>query len=503
MKSVVFLRTLSVLIFLVCTMAFASSCKREMSGTAITGQTEISEMTEQTIPTPTPTPKPSSIDMPIEEPQDIPLFEEGYYAVLQGEGANYNVFDCYGNPVGNFLYYGSDNYRPRGIMSEKQLTYLYRFYQKDIQTVLPLNDKSGFSTLHSSLNGFYQVDEIEGQVALYNTEGKHIQTLTCPWDVGDYVPIIVTCYGDETVVSFSKIDSSTKTRSRAIYFVALDGTINDTCIFKGIDDYVVGILGRKYIVVSNEYGEQDCDLYDTDGILVKENVSIAHWYHQSVSYPKWDFLDVFDYYTSDEQTFDASFQPVKKNTVEADGALICGVEYDVEGITCKAEYFRGGYYLEGRWIDQELIAVGTSGDQMAIKTTEEEYVITCNDLKFYAINMHVLVLLDSQGAYQVVSLDTGAVLYTIENGDYFEVANEYIYIFREDYNNELGISCFVIDKDGNARFSSQNAYCSSTLGENIILYRGPYFGIANLDGEWLIKTLNIELKRDAKQAYEY
>jgi hypothetical protein len=489
MKSVVFLRTLSVLIFLVCTMAFACSCKREMSGTAMTGETVISKSTEQTIPTPTP---------PIEEPQDIPLFEEGYYAVLPGEGAYYNVYDCYGNPVGNILYDGLDSFRPIGIMSEKKLAYTYRLNQKDVQTVLPLNDKNGNTTLHSSVNGFFQVDEIEGQVALYNTEGQHIQTLTCPWDIGDYLPITVTCYGDETVVSFSGYDMNI-----AVFFVALEGTINDTCIFKDIDDQFVGILGRKYIVVSEGNDGRDCDLYDTDGNLVKENVSIAHWYQQYVAYPIRGVLNVLDYYKEDGQTFDASFQPVMKNTVKADGALIYGVEYDVEGITCKANNLCGGYYLEGGWVDQELIAVGTSGDQMAIKTTEEEYVITCNDMQFYEINNHVLVLSDYQGVYQVVSLDTGAVLYTIDSDGFFMVADEYISVYVEDNNIEGESNCYIIDKDGIVRYAAQNTYFPITNGENIILNRGPYVGIANLDGEWLIKTLNFEMKRDAKQPYDY
>jgi hypothetical protein len=466
------------LVMIACILVCACACDmRILDSRDSSDTTESAKSTEQTIPTPTPT---------IVEPQDIPLFEEGYYAVLPGEGVYYNVFDCYGNPVGSFLYYELGMFFPSGIMTEKELTYIYRFNQKDVQTVLPLKDKLGFNTLHSSVNGFYQVDQIEGQVALYNTEGQHTQTFTCPWDVGDYAPISVTYYGDETVVSLSQNDVNI-----AVYFVALDGTITDTCIFKDIDNHIMGILGRKYIVVSHEFGGQDCDLYDTDGNLVKKNVSIAVWYDQYVSYPVLGSLDVLDYYTSEGQTFDASFQPVKKNTVEADGALIYGVEYDVEGITCKAEKLRGGYYLEGHWVEQELVAVGTSGDQMAIKTTEEEYVITCNDMQFYDINNHVLVLLDSQGAYQVVSLDTGAVVYTIESDDNFVVANEYIYTRSSEYDEGelVSYTYSIIDKDGMVSYSAQNIFFRITEGEYIILYRGPYVGIADLNGDWIIKTL--------------
>jgi hypothetical protein len=488
------------LVMIACILACACACdmrildRRDSSDT-----TESAKSTEQTIPTPTPTPTPSSFDLPIEEPQDIPLFEEGYYAVLQGEGAYYNVFDCYGNPVGNFLYYASEIYRPIGIMSEKQLTSLYRFNEKDVETVFPLTDKYGYSTLHSSVNGFYQVDENKGQVALYNTEGQHILTLKYPWDAGNnHIYINVTCYGDETVVSLSTIDSSTKTRPIAIYFVALDGTINDACTCENLpNERATGILGRKYFFVESLYGGAVCNLYDMDGNIVVKNVSDDNWHFQYVSYGS-DF-NILDYYTKDGQTFDTSLQLVDRNTVEADGDLIYGLEYDVEGITCIAKYRRGGYLMEGYGVDREVVAVGTSGDQMAIKTTEEEYVFTCNDMQFYGINNHVVVL-----SNQVISLDTGAVLYTIDS-QYFEVANEYIYTyyFGYDENGLESHSYSIIDKDGKVSYSTQKAFIQDTKGENIMLYRGPYFGIANLQGEWLIKSLYSELKRDAKYVSEY
>lgn len=35
-------------------------------------------------------------------------------------------------------------------------------------------------------------------------------------------------------------------------------------------------------------------------------------------------------------------------------------------------------------------------------------------------------------------------------------------------------------------------------GEYILLYRGPYVGIADLNGEWIMKTLTWEMTRDAE-----
>ena len=56
---------------------------------------------------------------------------------------------------------------------------------------------------------------------------------------------------------------------------------------------------------------------------------------------------------------------------------------------------------------------------------------------------------------------------------------------------------------GNIQYVTQHADIFTTQGEYILLYRGPYVGIADLNGEWIMKTLTWQLTRDAKFDIRY
>jgi hypothetical protein len=504
-------RIVLLLAIITCILALICGCNAPIpdisESSDTTGSTEATEQATP-IPTPTPTKKPTSTPTPTpasvyisrEELPDGRLFEEGYYAVLPGEGAYMNVFDCYGQQIDSFQFTDGEGISPEGLRTEKDLSVYYRFNQKDVQTITPVNEYEYGNFLHSNKNGFYQINYDERQVILYNTEGKHIRTLNCPEGTQDsYVDIVVACYGEETVVSFKA--SEQWIYLTAIYFVALDGKINDTCIARDPLHGVDGLLGRKYFL--DEHGSWDqssCDVYDFDGNKVMQNVSVMESNSLILcSNEQMTLIFVSDYYMKDGKTYNASFQPVKKNTVEAYGDLIYGVEYDVEGIQCVTEYWKGCHIFYESFSPQELIAVGESGDQMAIKTQDDEYVITCNEFEYYDMNEHVLVLSDSNGTYQVISLETDEVLNTIMKAQEILVADEYLLVYSGEVDeNWMKIGSYIIDKDGNVRYYAQNAYMESTAGEYIILKRGPYIGIADLNGEWIIKTLSWELTRDAE-----
>jgi hypothetical protein len=495
-----------ILAMIACILACVSGCRvLIMNRSDSTDSTNSAEVTERMTPTPTkkptptPTPTPASVYIPREELPDGRLFEEGYYAVLPGEGAFYNVFDCNGQQIGSFPFSDGESIPPSGLLTEKGLSDFHRLNESDVQIIVPVGEY-GENYLNSNENGFYQINYDERQVILYNTVGKHIRTLNSPGGTDlSFFDIVVACYGEETVVSFTSSNWEKTSFLTAIYFVALDGKINDLCFSKDLPNRVDGLLGRKYFLVDQgAWDRTSCDVYDMDSNLIMQNVSAMESFSLVLcSYEASTLIYISDYYMKDEKTYNASLQAVEKNTVAADGDLIYGVEYDVEGISCMAEYWKQTNAYDSYTREHGLIAVGTSGDQMAIKTRESEYVITCNDFKYYDMNEHLLVLSDSYGTFQVISLDTGEVLHTINNSQQVHVTDEYLLIDSSEYDEDWWPQVqYIIDKNGSIRYFTQNSHIQITSGENIILRRGPYQGIADLNGDWIIKTLTWEMTRD-------
>lgn len=465
-------------------------------------------------PIPTPTPTPAPVYIPREALPDGRLIEEGYYAVVPGEGAYCNVFDSYGKQVSSFLFTYAESPKPTGIYTEEGLSVYCRLNRDDVQLVVPEKPDEYQCILKSNENGFYQIDYANAKVYLYNAKGEHLRTLfyPVPSNPGGWVDTIVKCNDGETIVSFqtTKWDevSEITSYSDTIYFVAKDGTVNDTCRIKDLPYKPAGLLARKYFIAyTEEYDTAHCNIYDFSGSLIKEDVTVlldsyfTIWSQEGSTY-----ICICDYYMQNGQTYDSSLKPVGKNTVESDGDLIYGAEYDVEGITCTAYYREQGTYFYSNYSNasDELVAAGTADEKIAIKTKDSEYVFTSLGYKYYGINNHVLVLgPDPAGKYVVISLETGELLYTIEKHDQIQIADEYILVSRGEYYPPYGKfpDSFIVDKDGNVRFASDHAYAQYTSGEYIILYRGPYIGIADLNGDWIVKSLDWKFTRDEEYSY--
>jgi hypothetical protein len=507
---------------MLCAMALVCACTIRKTPDATTlPETTVSETTKEPVrvkphphreePTATPTPTPASVYIPREELPDGQVLDKGCYAVLPGEGAYCNVFDCYGKQIASFSFISGDRTAPVGIYTEQSLSEYYRFNESEVQSILPETEER--SWIKSNENGFYEMDYEKGQVILYNKAGEHIQTLSqdpdveTPEDEFQWVDMVVESYENETVVSFSTNNWIPETSSVTIYFVAADGTINDTCAASNLPDSVVGLLGRKYYIVSKEKFElDDCDVYDFEGKLIMENVSIEEEDALTLcSNEAATYIQVVDYYVKNRNIYDSSFQAISKNEVDSDGNLIYGVKYDVEGITCTAKYWREGHIYFGAFAPSGLVAMGTQDGRIAIKTYDSEYVFDCIG-DYYSMNDYVLVLKDINENMQVISLETGDVLYEMKNTNHVSVSTEYILVsfdpFVEDFDDIIPCT-YIIDKDGNVRYVSQNATAHSTLGEYIVLYRGPYVGIADLNGEWIMKALTWEMTRDEEFVYTW
>ncbi len=453
--------------------------------------------TPTTVSTPTLTSTPASVFIPRETLPDGQLLETGYYAVLPGEGAYYNVYDCYGKQIDSFQFIDYWDYSaPIGLFTEKELAPYYRFNQKDVKTILPQNTEDGSNYLYNNQNGFYQVDYEKDKVILYNTKGVMVKTIQSPLSSADnWVDMVVTCIGDETVVSFA----TSSPYSIAIYFVSSSGSIKSTCITGNLPQKPVGLVGQKYVIINQEnttdWNGDYCTLVDFSGKVIMKDVSLEITTPYILcSNVGETYVRVSDYFTKDGVTYDSTLNPVDKNTLDAEGNLIYGVEYDVSGIACTASYTNQGpndYNQNETW---ERVAVGTKDNRIAIKTKTGEYVFDSHGASYYAMNNYVVLLLNNDTQMLVISLETGKVIQTIEKTNEMKTAPEYILkITSSETNFSHG---YIVDKNGNIRYSFQNSDMQTEKGEYIVLYRGPYVGIADLNGDWVIKTLQKNLTRD-------
>jgi len=462
-------------------------------------------------PTPTPNPDPQSVYIPRDPLPGGRLIEEGLFAVIPGEGAYYNVFDCYGKQVDSFLFKDAESMPPIGIFTEQELSKFRRVNQKDVQTLLPEDPEQYNNLLKSTANGFYQISRDNGnnsKVILYNIAGKPVRTLTYPGFENSSTDIALICIGDETVISFQSYVWQEKTNtpiySITIYFIARDGTINNKCEAIDLPGKPVELLDRKYFIArSGEAEATDYSMIDFDGNVIMNGVLLLDDLYQNpnmlVTTEASTLIYINSYYSKDGKLYDSSFNPVEKNEIGSDGKLIYGNEYDVQGITCKADQYKQGSAFNRNYDYSQLIAIGTSGDKMAIKTQDAEYVIDRNGAAFYGMNNHVVVLGPADGNNnQIISLDTGKVLCSIGHASGVNIADEYIVIYTGGYDPNSGISgaAYIIDNNGNIRYMTEGSTIDVTHGEYIILRRGPYVGIADLNGDWIVKSLSWNLSRD-------
>lgn len=458
-------------------------------------------------PTPTPTTDPQSIYIPRDPLPGGQLLEEVLFAVIPGEGAYYNVFDCYGKQVDSFLFKDAESMPPIGIFTEQELSKFRRVNQKDVQTLLPEDQGLYNNLLKSTANGFYQISRDNGnnsKVILYNIAGEPVRTLSYPGSDDSSTDIALICIGDETVISFQSLMWQESTYSISIYFVARDGTINNKCVAIDLPGKPVGLLGRKYFIAwSGETEATGYGMFDFEGNVIIDGVLLLDDKYENpnrlITTEAQTHIYISDYYIKDGTFYNSSFNPVGRNEVGTDGKLIYGNEYDVEGITCKADQYKQGSAFSRYSDSSQLIAIGTSDDKMAIKTQDAEYVFDRNGAAFYCMNSHVVVLGPADGYdNQVISLDTGKILCGINSVSGINIADEYIVIYTGAYdpNNGTSSGAYIIDNNGSIRYMTDGSTIGITHGEYIVLRRGPYVGIADLNGEWIVKSLDWNLSRD-------
>lgn len=511
MKRIIVLILVASLVIIICACSGQPTTINE--GTSTPAMTPTPTLSPKPTTSPSPTPALFKIPEPVYVPREpLPagqLFESNYYAILPGEGAHFNVFDCYGQLIHTFLFTKGEASLPIGLFTESELSWFTRLNSDEVQTFVPEinNQEEQNNFLVSTPNGFYQISRSESKstVYLYNPAGKLIQTLNYTNQLNGHLETAVIVLGQETVIGFfeNNFQQEGPSYSYDLYFVAADGKINGKLQTAGLSYGRVALLGRSYYLYPNgksHDGSEWADLYDLDGKLIMTDVTIPA-YTPSIGALEGNInINFSEFYWHEGILYDSALQKVSRNAANADGSLIYGFQYEVQGVNCLADQTMDNYSMYFPFSKTQIVAVGQLGTQMAIKTSQKEYFFESDQTDFNSINQNFLILTDSpKQKTQIISTSTGEELLTVEDsGSSVFQTDEYILVKPTWLDPVLyqRIGFFIFDKNGQFRYGTGTSTAETTHGEYIVLRRGPYVGIADLNGEWILKSLNWKFSRD-------
>lgn len=474
-----------VLTLLVLTLFLPSACDSSDLTTLepVTTTTREQILTPAPSPAQSPTPRPTALPTQAHEPLPTPvfipreelpdgrLFTDDLYALLKGEGATYHVFDSFGQLSYTFTYIDTDGYinSPVGLYTEDEL------WERGYIDTAPLGDPE----IRAYGSGFYRISGQDDQVTvdLYDRTGKHILSLNesaFSWEV------LVSAYGNGTAVCFSPDQ-----KKSILFLISPTGQIRKKI---QADTSYFALLAEKYLCYNLE---ESGELFDFNNrVIAQDVVPIMDRYltmHRTEAI--W-IIAIGKYYQIAEQVFEArTLEPVPAGTIDPDLGLIRGLSYRVEGIECVANYFDNRF---------DTVAVGYAQDRIAIRTKDASYSFDAGTDRFYAINKSMIVLADEQNQhFRILLLATGKQVTQIKGFHHIQLADDYIIVSSNNMISGEPGGFFIIDRDGNPRYASAKSRALITHGNYIILQRGPYIGIADLNGDWLIKALEWETMRDA------
>lgn len=459
--------------------------------------------------TPSPTPTPKSAYIPREDLPDGQLFDKKYYAILPGEGAMYNVYDCYGTIIHNFTFNDGESQPPIGLFEKHEVEQFTRIPESSKESQGPENRRY-------FPGGYYEWPTWEetpeaGEIMKIVTDkgntilikNEDVEWPSAEWNRISHPDATELCVM-ETIYSNDMNDVSVR-----LHYVKIgsDGSVLKNFTLEDLPFEPVQIVGDKYLIVRNndDYEHPYSYLADRSGKVILEdvttiNTSYIGWISQSgVSY------SIGDYFILNGRTFDAELKLVPDETRTSDGHLITGVGYDVDGILCRIEPRADWYSL-----DRNTFAVGTDGSStIAIKSIWGDCVIRDVDaetVQVLDVSSNLVLLSD----YSLYSLKTGEFLRNAEiegrSGELdfmnYQLTDRYLILpvnTSDSYRYQFCEGFYIFDEYGNLRYYSKKNEAGSAADDLILMKRGPYIGIADLNGNWVLKTIDPYVKRDSEE----
>jgi len=326
--------------------------------------------------------------------------------------------------------------------------------------------------------------------------------------------------GRTVVFEQSRSDDDPSLDGTDLTVLTSSGILLAHCAWKVPGIEPVGLLGMKYFVVDDvstgitiRSSDGSTLMSGIDGLLEPQSLARAE---REASF----YFEVADYFLKDGVVYGSDLKPVLKDALDRSGRLIPGVTYDVQGIPCVAR--------------TDSLAVGAQGGRLAFRTRTDAHSVAIAAGESYLDRRGDRLLLDDEtagriravslatgatlwtldarngssagtvgellflqgtesGALCVVSLVSGRILYALGGDASLEVADDYAIVHTSSDGNPYGPGFFVLDAKGNLRYQSKADLAHATHGTFFALQRGPYLGIADLNGNWVVKALRWDL----------
>ena len=433
---------------------------------------------------PTPAPIPPATYIEREPREDGALFDPMYYAVLKGEGAFYLVYDCYGTIVHTFRFTDGEAKPPLGLIDRYKLESYTHLPEKG-EKLQEIEGRRYFA------GGYIEIDRTEEAsdsfIFFENDSNISLSEL-------DYFTYEIFAEPNATEVSIlSRFFNEEDYSSEVIvqwYKVSPEGSIIDK-IFVQTQWSDIQVVGYDYYIALGKDDNGYYALYDTNGNVAMKNVTPLFCGDRIYLDESGLRVVKYDYFLADGQVFNARLEKVEDGTLDKDGRVIPGVNYYVGDISCNALNFLSVDSLG--YSDEYLpnIAVGSASDKTAVWAPWGECVISGVEASVMGANPGYVILTDGN----IYSFTTGEYITKEKYG--YQMTDEYLMLY-EDSLNYWHTWFFIMDNNGNVRYGSTVNKAQACDGGLFLLSRGPYIGIADLNGDWVIKTLNDELLRDSE-----
>lgn len=455
-------------------------------------------------PTPTPSPTPESVYIPREELPEGQLFDKKYYAVLPGEGAMYYVYDCFGKILNSFRFSDGESHPPIGLFEKhevEQLTYdstaWQRIYEESENRVsFPGGyfEWPGWEAAPESGEIFRIVTDKGDTIIMKDEKAEwpsaEWNMITLPDATGICVYEII--YGSiDTTVQFQYV------------IISHDGTVLENIYLPEIPYTSIQIVSEKYVMIQNDYSNGFWNLFDLSGNIILDNTSPIQTSY--IGWPYGIFYSKSDYFIWNGRTFDAELKLVPDETITSDGYLIPGVRYYVEGVLCQTEPRSDWFSL-----DRDTYATGSDGaSTIAVKSVWGDCAIRDVDAKTVSV-LDVSPTMVFLSDYSLYSLKTGEFIRNANikgrsvdlNYIGYQLTDRYlIFSYKAPgwYPAQFYEQFYIFDEYGNLRYYSSKSQAGPARDDLILLKRGPYIGIADLNGDWVLKTVDPGVKRDAEE----
>jgi hypothetical protein len=332
---------------------------------------------------------------------------------------------------------------------------------------------------------------LEDYLRVFSDNGQELQVerdvqkdysfVVLPFEDSTGVCLLVLNYGGNAEDSYLKV-----------FYVRInaDGSVASNLEIDDLPVSPIQIVGEKHVIFC-DYDDAMKEMWyltDLSGNIVMEDVTPILVNDAAMLTQGMGSAYIYDYFMKDGQVYDAQLNPVPEETRSADGRMIPGVKYYVDGIACEVwDGFEDSDRMPQSF--EYSVATGQGEDgSIAVKCDWGECVINDvgDDVYVKGVNSSLLVLSN----YTIYSIITGEFIANTRfgnaSGPQIEIADEYLLL-----NYEFGFS--IIDNDGNLRYVSDSGISDSgtprtTSGEYFLLWNDSVCILADLNGETVLES---------------